>query len=153
SGELAAEELAGQLGHSREKFVELMDDLHRALLVKLFITVGQCDRAWSRNEQQLACALIEHLWQRRLEGRRLREAILDMAEKSLALNWYALVRPFDELAPLRNRISELESLIVRIANLVARADGAIKPVEAAIIRTIQEEISRHLRPIPIDEPS
>jgi hypothetical protein len=76
-----------------------------------------------------------------------------MADRALKLKWYALVRLFDELAPLRNRIGELESLVVRLANLVARADGTLKEVEAATIKSIQDELHRHLRPIPIDEPA
>lgn len=153
SGDIAFRELGPQLAQSREKFIELMDDLHAALLLKVFVAVGQCDRAWSKTEQGLAAALIEHLWGRRLEGQRLRDAIREMADKAITLNWYALVRPFDQLAPLRNRVSELESLVVRVCHLVARADGAIRPVETSSIRSVQEEIRRHLRPIPIDEPT
>jgi len=153
SGDLAAREQQHLSGEASERFVKLMDDLHRALLVKVFVSVGQCDRAWSQNEQALAEALIVHLWQRRLQGDQLRDAIVDMADKSMSLKWYALVRPFDQIASLRNRIGDLESLITRLAHLVARADGAIKDVEAASIKSIQEELRRHLRPIPIDEPA
>jgi hypothetical protein len=48
-----------------EKFVELMDDLHRALVVKVYFTVCQADRKWSQGERSLAEHLIEHLWKRR----------------------------------------------------------------------------------------
>jgi hypothetical protein len=153
SGELAVREQSHRIKHTPAEFVQLMDDLHRALLVKIFVTVGQCDRAFSRNEQALADALIQHLWQRKVEGDELRAAIVEMADKALKLKWYALVRPFDELAPLRNRIGELESLVVRLANLIGRADGAMKEVEAATIKSLQDELHRHLRPIPIDEPA
>jgi AAA+ superfamily predicted ATPase len=49
-------------------------------------------------------------------------------------------------------VAELETLVVRLAHLVARADGEIKPVEAASLKSIQDELRAHLRPIPIDEP-
>jgi SpoVK/Ycf46/Vps4 family AAA+-type ATPase len=153
SGELAVREQSHRIKHTPAEFVELMDDLHRALLVKIFVAVGQCDRAFSRNEQSLADALIQHLCRRKLEGDQLREAIVAMADRALKLKWYALVRLFDELAPLRNRIGELEALVVRLSNLIARADGEMKEVEAATIKSIQEELHRHLRPIPIDEPA
>jgi hypothetical protein len=153
SGELAAREHPALLNQPRERFIELMDDLHRALLVKVFIGVGQCDHSWSKPEQLLAQTLVSHLWRRELEGDQLREAILEMSEKALELKWYALVRPFDQIPALRNRVGELETLVVRIAHLVARADGAIKNGEAARIKSIQQELRVHLRPVPIDEPA
>ncbi|HEX6961411.1 MAG TPA: AAA family ATPase [Lacipirellula sp.] len=151
SGELAIREQSHRIKHTPAEFVELMDDLHRALVVKIFVKTGQCDRAFSRNEQALAAELIEHLWNKRLEGDQLRAAIVELADNALKLKWYSLYRPFDEIAPLRNRIGELEALVIRLANFVARADGAMKSVEAATIKSIQEELYRHLRPIPIDE--
>jgi hypothetical protein len=68
------------------------------------------------------------------------------------LKWYALVRPFDQIVPLRERVGTLETLVMRLANLIARADGKLNDKEAAVIRSVQEELRQHLRPIPIDEP-
>src|SRR5687767_5563727 len=90
SGEVAVREQSHRIKHTPAEFVELMDDLHRALLVKIFVTVGQCDRAFSGNEQALACELIQHLWNRRLEGDELRAAIIELADKALKLKWYSL---------------------------------------------------------------
>jgi AAA+ superfamily predicted ATPase len=153
SGELVAREHAQLLPGSAAQFVALMDDLHRALLVKVFITVCESDRQWSPNEKILAETLVLHLWNQLLGAEQLREALGAMSAKATALKWYAVVRPFDQIAPLRNRVSELETIVVRLANLIARADGLAKPVEVAQIKSIQEELSVHLRPIPIDEPT
>jgi len=152
SGELAARQQAPLLDRPAAQFVELMDDLHRALAVKVFVTICEADRGWSRNEILLAQELIDHLWNQRLADDQLRAAIGAMLERSAALKWYALVRPFDEIAVLRDHVGELEALVVRMANLVARVDGPIKSVEAARVRSIQDELHVHLRPIPIDEP-
>jgi hypothetical protein len=152
SGELAAREHAHLLSESGERFVQLMDDLHRALLVKVFVSLCEADRRWSKNERFLAEVLIFHLWDQWLEGDALQEAVAEMSQRAMELKWYALVRPFDQVAPLRNRIGELETLVTRLAHLVARADGPIKPVEAATIKSIQDEFHLHLRQIPIDEP-
>jgi hypothetical protein len=153
SGELAARDNPQQLETTSGPFVQLMDDLHGALLVKVFVSVCQCDRRWSKNEKFLAEVLVFHLWDKWLEGDALRDALIEMSNKASELKWYALVRPFDQIPVLRNRVGELEALVVRLANLVARADGPIQEVEAAQIKSIQEELSRHLRAIPIDEPS
>jgi SpoVK/Ycf46/Vps4 family AAA+-type ATPase len=61
------------------------------------------------------------------------------------------VRPFDQIAPLRDRIGELETVAMRLANVIARADGPLKPKEAMRVKLIQDELQRHLRQIPIDE--
>ncbi len=153
SGELAARDNPQQLEATSGPFVQLMDDLHGALLVKVFVSVCQCDRRWSKNEKFLAEVLVFHLWDKWLEGDALRDALIEMSQKATDLKWYALVRPFDQIPVLRNRVGELEALVVRLANLVARADGPIQEVEAAQIKSIQDELSRHLRAIPIDEPS
>ncbi|MEM9658030.1 MAG: AAA family ATPase, partial [Planctomycetota bacterium] len=153
SGELAAREHAHLLNQPGERFVQLMDDLHRALVVKVFVSICEADRRWSKNEKFLAEVLVFHLWSQWLEGEQLKQALVEMSEKALTLKWYALVRPFDQIAPLRDRVGELETLTARLANIVARADGPIKQVEAQRIKQIQNELQLHLRAIPIDEPT
>ncbi|MEM9352001.1 MAG: AAA family ATPase [Planctomycetota bacterium] len=133
-------------------FAETMDHLHKALAVKVFVSVCEADRRWSTKEQELARVLVEHLWLKTLRGDELRETILDMSGRAAKLRWYELVRPFDEIAPLRDRVGELETIAVRLANVVARADGAVGSVEAGAVRSIHEELIGHLRPVPIDGP-
>ena len=153
SAEIAVREQETLAGDSGDKFVGLMNDLHQALLVKVFVAVAESDRQWTAGECALAKTLINHLWRRELEADELREAILEMSQKAMALKWYALVRPFDQIAALRNRVGELETIVVRLAHLVARVDGPMKDSEAARIKSIQDELRLHLRPIPIDEPA
>ena len=152
SGQLIANEHPDLLPESGEHFINLMDDLHRALLVKIFVTICEADRSWSKNERFLAEVLLFHLWSQWLSDEPLKEALLQMSEKSTKLKWYALVRPFDQIAPLRDRIGELETIVTRLANIVARADGPMRSGEAAHVKMIQDEIFLHLRQIPIDEP-
>ena len=54
SGQLCGDHHADLLPKSPEEFIELMDDLHRGLVVKVYISVAQADRKWSRQEQQMA---------------------------------------------------------------------------------------------------
>jgi SpoVK/Ycf46/Vps4 family AAA+-type ATPase len=75
-----------------------------------------------------------------------------MSRKATSLKWYALVRPFDQIAPLRDRIGELETIVTRLAHLIARVDGSLAESEMACVKRIQNELQIHLRPIPIDEP-
>ncbi|HYO25812.1 MAG TPA: AAA family ATPase, partial [Lacipirellulaceae bacterium] len=115
--------------------------------------ICECDRRWSKNEKFLAEVLVFHLWSEWLEGDKLQQALQAMSEKASTLKWYALVRPFDQIAPLRDRVAELETIVSRLANVVARADGPIQEIEAARIKSLQHELQVHLRPIPIDEPT
>jgi AAA lid domain/ATPase family associated with various cellular activities (AAA) len=138
---------------SAEEFIALMDDLHRALVLKVYFAVAEADRKWSSHERLLAEALFDHLWGRRLTGDELRAAARQLSADAVKLKWYSIVRPFDQIAPLRDRIGTLETLVMRLANLVARSDGELNASEAAVIKNIHEELRHHLRAIPIDEPN
>ena len=152
SGRLCGEHHADLIPKSPDEFVELMDDLHRGLVVKVYVSVAEADRKWSREEQRLAEELFEHVWQRRLSGDDLRDAIVHVSRQVTDLKWHSLVRPFVQIAPLRHRIADLETVVMRLANLVARADGAIVAGETAYLRTLQGELEGHLRPLPLDTP-
>ena len=153
SGEQCVREFPDQVPQTGTGFVQLMDDLHRALAVKIFITICESDRRWSTNEKFLAEVLFFHLWSKWLNEEELKAALQEMSEKASNLKWYALVRPFDQIAPLRERVGELETIAIRLANIIARADGPMKPKEATRVKMIQDELQRHLRQIPIDEPT
>ena len=153
SGEQCVREFPDQVPQTGTGFVQLMDDLHRALVVKIFITICEADRRWSTNEKFLAEVLLFHLWSQWLNEEELKAAIHEMSGKASSLKWYALVRPFDQIAPLRERVGELETIAMRLANVIARADGPLKPSEANHVKLIQDELQRHLRQIPIDEPT
>jgi hypothetical protein len=136
-----------------DKFLTKMDDLHKGLLLKIYFEVALADRRWVENERTLAQILFEHTWRRTLQGAELREAAEQLAAQSVGLDWYGLVRPFDQIAPLRNRVGELQSIVLRVANIVARADGSVGEREQLAIRHIQDEVDRHLQQVPLDEPS
>jgi hypothetical protein len=153
SGRLCVHEYPDRVKPAGDKFVELMDDLHRALVLKTYVSICEADRQWSNEERFLAETLFQHLWGKRLTGDNLRTAARRAAADSSKLKWYSLIRPFDKIVPLRERIGTLETLVVRLANIIARADGELKEREAAVIRSIHEELRGHLRPVPIDEPT
>ena len=143
----------GKKALSAEQFIALMDDLHRALVLKVYFSVAEADKKWSSRERFLAEELFDHLWDKRLTGEELRTAARRLSEDAGQLKWYSIVRPFDRIVPLRERVGTLETLVMRLANLVARADGELHANEAGVIKSIQEELRHHLRPIPIDEPN
>jgi hypothetical protein len=135
-----------------EDFLQMMVDLHKGLLTKIYVTVAEADWRWGPAERQLAEELFVHLWGRRIKGRQLEEVATRISARAHQLKWYSLVRPFDQIAPLRERIGELETVVMRVANLVAKADGDITPEEENYLRLIQNELRRNLHKLNIEEP-
>lgn len=133
---------------SPARFVRLMDDLHRGLLVKTYISVAEADRVFGRVERLFARELVLHVWGKLLDDDLLKETILRLSRQAADLKWYGLVRPFAEIEPLRDRIGHLETVVLRSANLIAKADGQMTEVEARVLRSLQAELDAHLRAIP-----
>ena len=136
-----------------DDFIQLMDDLHRALVLKIYFSVVEADRKWSEAERYHAEVLFQHLWAKRLTGEKLSLTARKAAEDVGKLKWYSLIRPFDRIVPLRQRIGELETVVMRLANILARADGELRDKEGDVIKEIQGELQHHLRQIPVDEPT
>ncbi len=137
-----------------QNFVPLMDDLHRGLLVKVYTTVIRSDGRWSRMEKFVGALMIEHLWDQRLKGAELRDAAENLLQQADLLNWESLVAPFVRYQPLRDSISHVETIVMRLANLVAKCDGLTTPEETLTLHTLQQEIDLALRPpaLPTVEP-
>lgn len=136
----------------QQSFVRRMVDLHKGLLIKIYCTVAKADAKWSREERQLAQDLIRHVWNQQLDDDELRQAARNMFQESHNLSWYSLIRPFDQVRVLRDRVAELETLVIRLANLVAKIDGQVCREETDALRTIQQEMDVHLHRLPLEEP-
>ena len=136
---------------TRENFSELMDDLHRGLLIKVYVTIVRADDRWTGPEKLVAAAMIEHLWGQDLHGADLREAATGLFQQADALSWEALVAPFVRYEPLADSKAQVETIVMRLANLVAKCDGKTVPEEAAALHTLQREIDMALHPANPDE--
>jgi tellurite resistance protein/adenylate kinase family enzyme len=149
---IALQDQPGADDEIRRDLIRRMVGLHQGLLIKIYTSVARADEKWSREERELACELVDHLWQQRLEGAKLREVAHRMFSDASRLQWYSLLRPFDRIAKIRNFVSELETIVLRVANLVAKADGTVSTRETDTILSIQHEIQVHLCRIQLDEP-
>lgn len=137
---------------SSSEFAQLMNDLHKGVVVKTLMTVAAADERWYRSEQMLAGVLFKHLWNRQLAPEEMEHAIRGISERAVHLSWYSLIRFFDVINPLRNRFSELNAIVIRLANLFAKADGSVSSIEKSRLEAIQKEFD-HLQRIPLDEAS
>ena len=127
-------------------FVELMDDLHRGLLIKVYVTVVRADDRWTGPEKRVAAAMIEHLWGEELHGQQLREAATGLFQQADMLTWESLVAPFVRYEPLADSKAQVETIVMRLANLVAKCDGQTMPEESVVLHTLQREIDMALHP-------
>ena len=132
------------------QFVELMDDLHRGLLIKVYVTVVRADDRWTGPEKRVAAAMIEHLWGEELHGQQLREAATGLFQQADLLTWESLVAPFVRYEPLAESRAQVETIVMRLANLVAKCDGQTRPEEATVLHTLQQSIDMALRPAEPD---
>ena len=146
SAELMVRRHPTLLGNSTADFRELMEDLHRGLLIKVYTTTIRSDGKWTRMEKFIGALLIEHIWDAHLRGEELREASEKLLGQSDQLQWPSLVGPFVRYEPLRDMVGQVETIVTRLANLVIKSDGLTTPDETNTLLKLQAELSEVLRP-------
>jgi AAA+ superfamily predicted ATPase/tellurite resistance protein len=128
------------------RFQELMEDLHRGLLIKVYVTIVRADDRWTIPEKKVATAMIEYLWGESFTGHELREAATGLFAQADALRWDSLVAPFVRYPPLADSKADVETVVMRLANLVAKCDGQTMPEESMALHELQREMDAALRP-------
>ena len=102
-----------------------MNDLHQGFLMKVFASVVPSVDSRTMEQRQLGRALLEHIWGKSVMGSQLHEAVDWLIGASNGFEWRELVRPFAELPAIRDRWGELETLAMRMANLLTSVDGDV----------------------------
>lgn len=119
-----------------DKFSELMMDLHRGLIVKIFVTIAQADRTWHTSEQAAAFVVLRHVWGVTVDGSHIADALEKASDLAESLQWESLLGPFLKYGPLIDQQSSLLTQATRIANFVAKADGKVTEPEARALKSI-----------------
>ena len=69
SAQLCIEQYPGSLPGTPEEFVQLMDDLHKGLLIKIYVEVVRADGRWSQGEKEAGDGPVQpHLARRGVAG-------------------------------------------------------------------------------------
>ncbi len=121
------------------------DRLHRGLLAKIYAAIAEADGRWTYEEQRCVTALLQHVgvsW----SPDQLEATARKVARQGAKLDWQRLLQPFRAIPELRARTADLETVIVRVANLIAKADGVVADRETAVLHAIQEQV-RAERPL------
>ena len=140
----------GRLSSTSRRLAATQDRLHRGLLAKIYGTIAEADGRWMYEELRCAAALLEHVGVSR-PPELLEQNARQIGRQAARLDWPGLLRPFREIPALGGRIADLETLVMRIANLIAKSDGFVAPAETAALHAIQAEF-RAMHP-PAAEPS
>ena len=116
-----------------------MDDLHQGFLMKVFAAVVPNTNARTIEQRQLGRALLEHIWGKSVMGSQLHEAVDWLVSASIDFEWSELVRPFAEIPAIRDRWGELETLAMRMANLLASVDGSVSLADNENLKQMQRQ--------------
>jgi len=131
--------LTGGEDASAASIAEQMDDLHQGLLMKVFASVVQGIDARNIGQRQMGRALLEHIWGKSVMGSQLREAVDWLLKASRDFEWRDLIRPFAEIPAIRDRWGELETLAMRMANLLASVDGDVSVADNESLHSMQRQ--------------
>jgi Cdc6-like AAA superfamily ATPase len=143
-GELIAAHGTSAVRGDPAKLPVLMADLHRGLLMKIFTEIARCDRQWDPQECELAVELFRHVWQADVGPEALLPALENVASHAETLKWESLLRPFVLIPGLSPQRAEVQTISLRIANLLAKASGNVLPEEAAALRSLEKNIEQAL---------
>lgn len=143
--QLCRQTCPGRIDGDPSKFPELMLDLHRGLLIKIFVEIASSDRRWHPAEREMALVLLRHVWGVDVDKENLIQALRNVRDHAEMLKWESLLGPFVEMPPLANQGAELKTNVMRIANLIAKADGNVLPCEVSSLKSIQTSVENVLR--------
>ncbi len=149
--ELCIRSCPDRLGKSAADFRETMQLLHEGLVIKVYVMMASADQRWSAFEKVLASVLCEHLWGKKLEGKDLRKAASRFFTDAERLTWSQLVKPFRQLPPLHDFVGPLETAILRMGHVVAKADGEMQAPEASAMRALEEALDELILPVDDEE--
>lgn len=135
------EYLAQQQGLNVHEVGSRLSDLSRGFIVKIFSEIVDADHFWSPGELHAAGYVIQRFWKKSLRGNELREALTMLSQHAAELQWETLVSPFTKAPELASRRAKILTAAMRIANLVAKADGTIEPTEVSALRSMEMKLA------------
>ncbi len=67
------------------------------------------------------------------------------------MRWDTLLNPFTRMAVFRRQVPQLQTVVVRLANVIAKADGQVSPDEVRQLHWIKSEMKRVLVPLTVPD--
>ena len=85
---------------------------------------------------------MQHVWGVQVTNDAISKSLRNIVEHAEVLKWRELVKPFVEMPILKHDADELRSIILRLANLIAKADGQVLPAELTQLERLEMELNR-----------
>lgn len=131
------------------EFRSQLQDLFRGLFLKIIHGVVLADRKLTSNELHLCRRIFTQLWSRPFTDENVKAVLIKHAQQD-PYRWEDLLWPFDRLPAFHDRLVEFETMVIRLAQLLRRADGLTGEAETTYLRWLHSELQRVLHPIRID---
>lgn len=131
------------------EFCSQIQDLFRGLFLKIIHGVVLSDRKLTSNELQLCRRIFTQLWNRDFSEENVKSVLIKHAQQE-PYRWEDLLWPFGRLQAFHSRVAELETLVMRLAQLLRRADGKNTETETNYVRWLHGELQRVLHPLRAD---
>lgn len=131
------------------EFLSQLQDLFRGLVLKVIHGVVLADRKLGANELAVCRHVFGQLWDRPFTDNDVKSVLIKHTEQE-PYRWEELLWPFEKLPAFHERIIELEPLVMRLAQLLRRAEGTSREPETRYLRWLHGEIQRVLHPIRAD---
>ena len=139
-------ELPQRLSVSPEQFAEQLDDLHSGVLLKTLIDIAHCDRRWTTGERCVARQGLKHVWGVQVSPEAMEESLQQVVAHTNMLKWSELLRPIVGLPTHADELNRLRVIVLRLANLVAKADGDVSAQELRQLEAIRREFESASQP-------
>jgi len=131
------------------EFRSQLQDLFRGLFLKIIHGVVLADRKLTSNELHLCRRIFTQLWSRAFTDENVKAVLIKHAQQD-PYRWEDLLWPFDRLPAFHDRLVEFETMVIRLAQLLRRADGLTGEAETTYLRWLHSELQRVLHPIRVD---
>lgn len=143
-----------------EDMASQMNDLHQGFVMKVFAESIPGANSRALQQRQLGRVLLEHIWGTPVMGAQLHEAIDWLIGTAEDLEWYNVVRPFLEIPSLRDAWGEVETMAMRLANLIVVVDGGEDDADRARVKRVQAGLAEaeatarrsFQEPVSVDRP-
>lgn len=129
------------LEQNPDEFAELMMDLHRGLIIKVLFAVVEDEKQWDPLEQSIVRQILKHVGGDMAALGDEKGPVHHAAELADRLQWSSLLAPFVKYPPLLERQSQLLTQLLRIAELITRADAKVNQTERMALQSLQRDLS------------
>ena len=135
-------------GDDAKETIDRIERSYSRLLIKIFVTLAWDDLVWSPGETAIAETLITEIFQQKPKEKDLKRHVEQLVEIAHGDSWQDLFKVFTQFEDLLDYRPELESALMRAANIVAKVDGNVTEQALGNLKNLQWQIHQFLEPVP-----